>query len=225
MTKKIEALPRVIRSLERFFGSQPASLPTDPFQLVLWENVAYLANDVKRREAFAQLADEIGLEPVAILNASKKKLQAVTARGILSERFAEKLREVARIAIGELGGDLEAIVQGPVREAKKALRLFPGIGEPGAEKILLLAAGQPFLAPDSNALRVLERLGLCPDQGSYAKTYKAARELAAAQIGDEVDLLKSGHHLLRRLGQEICKNSRPRCEACPLAKSCPTAPK
>ena len=63
----------------------------------------------------------------------------------------------------------------PLAEARKILRSFPGIGEPGAEKVLLFSGRQALLAPDSNALRVLVRLGLVREEKSYARTYAASR--------------------------------------------------
>ena len=34
---------------------------TEPFAMILWENVAYLASDAKRAEAFAELKTKVGL--------------------------------------------------------------------------------------------------------------------------------------------------------------------
>src|SRR5262249_58957930 len=90
------------------------------------------------------------------------------------------LRACAAIVADDLDGELEAIVRGPVDRAKRALRRFPSIGEPGAEKILLFAGAAPLLAPESNGLRVLGRLGLIREEKSYARMYAAARPLAAA---------------------------------------------
>ncbi len=72
----------------------------------------------------------------------------------------EKLREAARIALDDFAGGLDGIVREPVPNAKKALRKFPGIGEPGAEKVLLFRGRHPTLGPESNALGVLGRLGV-----------------------------------------------------------------
>ncbi|MGH7339445.1 MAG: hypothetical protein ACREKH_03055, partial [Candidatus Rokuibacteriota bacterium] len=41
----------------------------DPFDLILWEQVAYLVDDGRRREAFDLLARRVGLSPQAILAA------------------------------------------------------------------------------------------------------------------------------------------------------------
>ncbi len=210
-----------MRLLQRAHGRPAAARePADAFGLILWENVCYLADDGRRRAAFALLKRTVGLDPRAILAAPQRALLAVTSHGIQAAQFADKLRECARIARDDLEDDLDELVRGPVPAAKKALRRFPGIGEPGAEKILLLAAKRPFLAPESNGLRVLVRLGLCPDRGAYAATYRAARAVAAEQLGDDAAVLAAAHRLLRRHGQEVCKRSDPLCGACVLAAGC-----
>jgi hypothetical protein len=51
---------------------------------------------------------------------------------MLAETFAAKLRVAAATAM-ELG-DLEAIARGPLPQARRALRRFPGIAEPGGRQ-------------------------------------------------------------------------------------------
>lgn len=213
-------LAALVADLERQHGPPPAAFPKRAFELVLWENVAYLANDAKRREAFDALKRTIGTEPERILGATASQLEAVTAKGILREAFAGKLALAARIAIESFHGDVDAPTRLPEKDAKRALRKFPGIGEPGAEKILLFTGRGAFLAPDSNALRVLTRFGLVQEKKNYAQTYALARSLAAEQLGDDRDALLAAHQLLRRHGQEICKRSSPACENCAVAARC-----
>lgn len=215
-------LKDVISTLERTLGECEPPPTSDPFELVLFENVAYLASPRRRVEAFEHLKSAIGTDPKQILGATKKALERVTAHGILKETFAEKLTACARIALEEHGGDLGAVVRGPVEKAVKSLRRFPGIGRPGAEKILLFAGAHPFLAPESNGLRVLVRLGFVKEAANYAKTYEAAR-LWALALGTDIATLQKAHLLLARLGREFCKHKEPRCADCPLAKHCPSS--
>ena len=210
-------LPDAVAILRSHYGAPGEGEPPAAFVLVLEENIAYLANDERRRQALTQLETSIGLTPEAILSASAQALEAVTAHGMLAGRFAEKLRECARLAQEH---PLDGLAQLPEREAIRRLRRFPGIGEPAAEKILLLACGRPSLAPDSNALRVLTRLGLVAEQKQYAKTYSAAGALAAGYSAAEC---LEAHRLLRQHGQTLCRRNRPACGACPLATSCPEA--
>jgi len=208
-----------VKALRSHYGA-PERLPTaDPFELVLWENVAYLAPPAKRREAFELLRSRIGTSPKAILRATRPALEQVTARGILKSTFADKLRACAQIAISDFDGDLAAVVKRPLAEAKRALRRFPGIGEPGAEKILLFSGGHALLAPESNALRVLVRLGYVQEGSSYAKTYAAARE-AAGGLSRDVRVVQEAHLLLQQHGQTLCRRSAPLCAGCPLRTEC-----
>jgi endonuclease III len=212
-------LRRVVELLRKHHGPQQQPPSADPFELILWENVAYLASPARRREAFELLQNTVGTTPKAILSAGRQALEKITSRGILKATFAAKLRECARIATFDFGGDLAAVIRLPLDRAKRALRSFPGIGEPGAEKILLFAGRHALLAPDSNALRVLVRLGLLAEGMSYSRTYAAARPLADAFSADP-RLLQEAHQLLQRHGQSLCKRSAPRCTECPLAREC-----
>ena len=204
----------------REYYALPSGPPTaDPFELVLLENVVYLASPARRREAFEQRKGSVGTNPTSLLTAKQNVLESVTARGILKTTFAEKLRECARVAVEQFGGDVAEAIQGPHDSAKKVLRCFPGIGEPGAEKILLFAGRHAVLAPESNGLRVLVRLGLIQEESSYAKTYAKAR-VAARGLPADVRLMQEAHLLLQKHGQTLCKRNAPRCELCPLAGRC-----
>src|SRR5205807_9176313 len=93
--------------LRKYYGS-PARPPTaDPFELILLENVAYLASPAERREAFEELKRTVGTSPAAILTAPPQALERITAHGALRSAFAAKLRDCARIAVEDCHGDVE----------------------------------------------------------------------------------------------------------------------
>jgi endonuclease-3 len=213
-------LAAVVEALKQHYGA-PEPLPTmDPFELILWENVAYLAPPARRRAAFELLRRQVGLRPGDILAATQAALERVTAHGILKARFADKLRACAQIAIEDFGAELRLVLRQPLQQAKKALRRFPGIGEPGADKILLFAGVQISLAPDSNALRVLGRLGFIAEHKSYARMYALSRELKATPAL-KIAAAQEANLLLQTHGQTLCKRNAPLCGACPLANRCP----
>jgi endonuclease III len=209
-----------IAELRRLYGKPKAPAVTDPFEQVLWENVAYLADDARRSEAFAMLREKVGVSPQEILAAPREALHEIGRRGILPAGSAEKLREIARIALADLSGDLRSIRKLSLKDAKKALRKFPSIGEPAAEKILLFAGSHAVFSMDSNALRVLLRLGYGKEQKSYAASYRSVQDALAAELPRDRGRLVEAYQLLRRHGQELCKRSQPRCEACPLRAGC-----
>ena len=219
MSKGLLTLDEAVKLLRKRYGS-PAPPPTDdPFELILWENIAYLASPARRREGFEQLKRCVGTSPGSILAAEPGDLESETARGILKEAFADKLRECARIVVEDFHSDLGKVIRGPLPAAKKALRSFPGIGEPGAEKILLFTGRQALLAPESNGLRVLVRLGLVPEAKSYSQMYAASRQAAQA-LPAKPGAMREAHLLLQEHGRALCKRTAPRCELCPLASGC-----
>src|SRR5260370_807891 len=139
-------LRKVVSQLEAHYGPPQPPLTTDPFELVLLENVGYLVSDKRRAEAFANLRKHTGTRPHHLLSASTDNiLKATGLGGMHPEQRVSRLREIALIAINEFGGDLRQALKLPLPKAKTALRKFPGIGEPSAEKILLLTRSYPVL--------------------------------------------------------------------------------
>jgi len=212
-------LRQAIALLRKLYGPPRKPPARDPFGLVIYENVVYLASPERRREAFEELRRTVGTSPEAILGARRSVLEKVAARGIIASRVASRIQECARIAIEEYGGDLAAATSGPARDAVRALRKFPGIGEPGAEKILLFSGRPIGLAPESNGLRVLVRLGLVREGPSYAGTYAAGRN-AGSTLPPKALVLQEAHLLLQLHGQTLCRKKAPDCDRCPLAPDC-----
>ena len=216
-------LAEILDRLEALYGPPRPPKATDPWHLILWENVAYLADDAQREKAFLALRKRLGTRPEQILSAPAAVLREIGAHGIVPEQSVEKLRRCATIALEEFDGDLGPVLRLPVAAAKKALRKFPGIGDPGAEKLLLFAGVHPVLALESNGLRVLLRLGYGEEKKSYATTYRLVQAAVAAELRVDCAWLVRAHLLLRRHGQELCRRSGPRCGRCPLAADCPYA--
>jgi hypothetical protein len=67
--------------------------------------------------------------------------------------------------------------------AKAPWTCYPGIGKPGAERIALFTGTRAVLALDSNALRVLVRLGYGGPDGA---TYRPAQARASTQLTETV---------------------------------------
>ncbi len=213
-------LPRIIAALEELYGRLAAPIVTDPLEMILWENVAYLADDARRAKAWDEFRRLVGTTPAQILAAPRAQLLAIARAGILAADRVDKIREIARIALDTFGSDLGKALDGSLKGAKKALKLFPSIGDPGAEKILLFSRRERILALDSNGLRVLLRLGYGKQEKSYAASYRSAQEATQPEWREDFDWLIAAHRLLRRHGQELCKATHPRCEACPLRRDC-----
>jgi endonuclease III len=220
MAVRLASFPTLIERLAQLYGEPAPLAVTEPFAMILWENVAYLANDEKRAEAFAELQKKVGLHPGDIRKAKASVLLSVAGKGIVPAATVEKLRRAAEIAHDSFGDNLEPILDKPLAAAKKDLRQFPAIGEPSAEKILLFNRRHALLALESNGLRVLVRLGYAPEQRSYGSTYKNMQRSLAPQLPSNCDALIRAHQLLRRHGQDLCKRNSPLCSSCPLRANC-----
>jgi endonuclease-3 len=213
-------LSQVVAQLQAHFAKQQQPKLNGPWEMILWENVAYLADDDRRREAFQTLKKRVGTQPEQILSAPDEAILEVTRHGILADQFSKKLRKCAQIALEEFDGDLRPVLKLPFPNAKKALQKFPGIGEPGAEKVLLFTRSYPILALESNGLRVLLRLGFGEEKKSYSTTYRLVQKAVEEGLENDYSWLVEAHLLLRHHGQELCKRSKPKCRKCPLAADC-----
>jgi endonuclease III len=221
MPKALKSFKKIISELQDLYGQPEPPKVTDPLGMILFENVAYLVSDERRQQAFSALRQRVGLTPPEILTAHEETLLEVARLGGMHPAArVEKLRRIAQIALQEFEGDLDNVLKLPLAQAKKSLKKFSGIGDPSAERILLFSKTHPLLAMDSNGLRVLLRLGYGEERKSYSSTYRSAQEAVKDELRNDYDWLIAAHQLLRRHGQELCKNSAPHCSPCPVKSSC-----
>jgi endonuclease-3 len=140
--------------------------------------------------------------------------------GMRPETRVFRWREIARITMSQFAGDLDRILREPYEMAKKALKLFPNIGDPGAEKILMFCGVYPGLPLEWNGLRVLTRVGYGRAQKNYGATYRSVQEALRAELPRDAAYLSHAHLLLREHGKKLCRNNGPLCRECPAADLC-----
>ncbi len=212
-------LLEAVARLEASHGTPSPPAARDPFAAVVWENAAYLVDDERRRRVFERLREAVGITPETLLAMPEDELARLIAEGgMLPAHRAAKVQKAAAIA-AEIGVE-ELRRQAAAGTGARLLRRFPGIGEPGADRLMLLVGGKRTLAPDSNALRVLVRLGFGEESDGYTAQYRSTARAVEQQLPEDFDWLLRAHQLLRRHGQEVCKRSAPRCEVCPLTRLC-----
>src|ERR1700727_289536 len=163
---------------------EPGRLPAKgPFELVLWENACYLLPDARRAAVFEGLRRRVGLSAKAIQNADRNMLHELAVMGgMRPETRVFRWLEIARIVVEQFDGDLDCILKKPYAKAKKALRHFPNIGEPGAEKILMLCGMAAGLPLESNGCRVLTRVGFGREQKNYGAMYRSIKDALNGQL-------------------------------------------
>jgi endonuclease-3 len=73
---------------------------------------------------------------------------------------------------------------------------------------------------DSNALRVLVRIGFASEHRNYSTTYKNVQRALVPQLPKDCKAMIRAYQLLRQHGQERCKRNSPLCGQCPLRPDC-----
>jgi endonuclease-3 len=139
---------------------------------------------------------------------------------MVPELRAQHLQELAFRVENEFGGDLRAALAGPIPKARKLLKSFHGIADPGADRILLFAGISPIAAVPSNCAGVLLRILKKAAGENYSATYREEQRVIASELPETFDARARAYLLLKRHGQQLCKRTNPKCQECPLRPHC-----
>jgi endonuclease-3 len=214
-------LTKLISRLAKEYGEPELPPAHGPFELVMWENACYLLPDDRRAMVFQLLREQVGMSAAAIAAASDEALLPLAKLGgMRPEVRVFRWREIARITLTQFGGNLDRILEGSVKDAKKALKGFPNIGDPGADRILMFCGMGVGLPLESNGLRVLVRVGYGREQKDYGRMYRSAQEALAGEVPRSAEDCTRAFTLLREHGKEICKTNEPQCFRCPVLDLC-----
>lgn len=215
-------LAQLLGALEAHYGPQSPEWPADPFLFLIWWHCGYPQSDVRCVKGWDSLGKTIRISPDQLLAASSVRLaKALKPGGMVPELRATRLREIAERVEKEFGGDLSgALKQMPVAKARASLKNFPGIADPGADRILLFAGISPVAAVPSNCPHVLVRIRRGKESANWGKTYSAAQEMIADEVPPKLDARIRAYLLLKHHGQQTCKLTNPRCSICPVASTC-----
>jgi endonuclease III len=207
--------------LEAFYGPQKPGWPTDPYSFLIWWHCGYPASDAACARGWNALTSEIGTAPGNLLRTSQAKLaKALKAGGMVPEVRAMRLQQTAERVQNEFGGDLNDGLVGPLLDVRKLLKKFPGIADPGADRILLFGHCSPVAAVPSNCTHVLVRIQSGLERENYSVNYREAQSLIASEIPDQFAPRQRAYLLLKQHGQEKCKRTNPKCDRCPVSGHC-----
>ena len=103
-------------------------------------------------------------------------------------------------------------------EVTDYLLSLPGVGPKTAACVLAFSLGRDAIPVDTHVLRVARRLGFYGRSTDAAAAHRVLEEAVPPKLRVPM------HVGLIRLGREICKPGRPRCETARSQDLCPTAP-
>jgi endonuclease-3 len=153
-------LAQLLESLEAHYGGQQPNWPTDPYLFLVWWHCGYPASDASCAKGWDSLQKRVGVDADSLLAANPSNIAAaLRPGGMVPELRAMRLREIAEGVQKEFGRDLTAALKRlSVTRARAALKKFPGIADPGADRILLFGGISPVAAVPSNCTQVLVRI-------------------------------------------------------------------
>ena len=210
--------PEILDLLEAYYGLQEPSWPTEPFHFLIWWHCGYPASDTNCSKGWASLVKTIGITPSQLHAASVDTLANTLAPGgmiplIRSQRIKAIVQQIETRFDGDLAGWLS--VNRP--SARKTLKTFPGISDPGADRILLFGDIAPLAAVPSGCPHVLARIQHGSEADSYVANYKAAKKEISRDVAEDFSSRKRAYLLLKRHGQALCKPRAPICGICPAS--------
>lgn len=215
-------LNRILDRLESFHGPQTASWPTDPYRFLVWWHCGYPASEERCSRGWESLNEEVGVSAQKLLKTPSSTLtRALRSGGMIPELRAKRLKEIARRVQKEFDGDLSSALSGlPPNEGRALLKRFPGIADPGADRIMLFGGIAPLAAVPSSCPQVLVRIETGRPHEAYNANYRDAQALIEREVADTFAARTRAYLLLQQHGQHVCKRSSPKCDICPVARSC-----
>jgi A/G-specific adenine glycosylase len=218
----VPPLAPTLDALEAFHGEQTPGAPTDPYRFLVWWHCGYPPSEERCCRGFESLEREVGVTPEQLLSANSARLARVLkAGGLVPELRASRLKVIATSVRDDYAGDLRgALRRLAPAESHAALRRFPGIGAPGADRILLFGRIAPVAAIPSASPHVLVRIASGREPDRYTATYRQAQSILATHARSDFATLTRAYLLLQRHGRSLCKRGNPQCAACPVADTC-----
>jgi endonuclease-3 len=216
-------LEPLIDRLRTFYGLLP-SPPTDPFILFVWEVFSAHSTPGRREAAMSALKKIRALTPDAMWRTPQKTLEdAVKLAGPYVEDRILALRK--GVDVFRRSPNLAAIMRGPMPAARRALKALPRLGDGGAHRMLLFAAGHAVLPVDARVNRVGRRLGYGSGAADFRKSSRSVQQALSAQLPPNVEAFRRAFLYLSHHGASTCSERDPHCVVCPLLIDCPEGQK
>lgn len=175
---------------------------------ILTQNTAW-TNVVR---AITRLREQDALDWVRLRDLPEAELASMIRSAGTFRVKAARLKAFVAVLWADYGGSLDAMLAGPVPEARARLLAIKGIGPETADAILLYAGGRASFVIDAYTRRILRRHRIIEG----AEPYDVVRALFHDSIPPDASVYNEYHALLVELGKRHCR-TRARCEGCPLA--------
>jgi endonuclease III len=208
----------VHRRLARRLGPLDPPLRRDPIEELVLTVLSQNTSDVNRDRAFAALRERFPTWDALAAARVEDVADAIRPGGLSRIKAPRILAILGEIRDRDGSLDLAWMRDARDDEITTYLTTLPGVGPKTAACVLAFSLERLVIPVDTHVHRVAGRLGWIPPGTGADRAHAILAEVVPPR------LRVSMHVGLIRLGREICKPARPKCEDCPLNDLCPTAP-
>lgn len=204
----------VHRALVDHYGRPAWETTYAPVDELIGTMLSQHTSDINAQRAFDALTAAFSSWE-AVRDAPVDRLTDTIRGGGLGVVKAHRIQAVLRALTDDEGRvQLPDLRRMRRKRATTLLTSLPGVGRKTAACVLLFGSHVPAIPVDTHVHRVALRLGLVPPRSTPEATTDALE--AALESRDYYAF----HVNVIRLGREICKAPRPKCEVCPLRRRC-----
>ena len=197
------------------YGPQHWWPAQEPFEVMAGAILTQSAAWLNVEKAIANLKATKTLSPEALRQFSLSEIAGLIHPCGYYNAKAFKLKSLAQWLGDNYDDDLDKLFAQDTDHLREQLLSIHGIGQETADSIILYAANKPIFVIDAYTRRIINRIGLAPDNNSYA----AYQVLFMDNLPIDVRLFNEYHALLVRLGKKVCR-TRPLCQQCCLNNIC-----
>lgn len=205
---------RVHRLLLAHYGQPALKEQRDPLDELILTILSQNTADVNSGRAWSSLRERFASWE-EVLAADVTDVEEAIRIGGLARIKAARIQHILKTLAESRGRlDLSFLADLAVKEARSYLTALPGVGPKTAACVLLFSLHKAALPVDTHVHRVSRRVGLVPPKASAEKANLLLEELLPEES------YYPFHLNVIRHGRELCKASKPRCDACPLLDAC-----
>jgi endonuclease-3 related protein len=210
-----QALLNIYHQLMARYGPQNWWPAPAPFEVIVGAILTQSAAWGNVEKAIANLKSARALSPAALRRLPLPELARIVHPCGYYNAKALKLKSFAYWLGNHYADDLDKLFTSDTDHLRQQLLSIHGIGQETADSIILYAANKPIFVIDAYTRRIINRLGLAPDNNSYT----AYQVFFMHNLPADVRLFNEYHALLVCLAKDACR-SRPRCHQCCLDNIC-----
>ncbi len=208
----------ILQRLARRYGPLDPPSRRDPLDELVLTVLSQNTNDLNRDRAWAAMRARFPTWDEVAAARQGDLIDAIRVGGLANTK-APRIQAILReIRAREGGFDLAWMERSTTPRVAAYLSSLPGVGPKTVACVLAFSLRRPALPVDTHVHRAAVRLGLVPPRTAAGPAHALIERAVPARSRIRM------HVGLIRLGRDVCRPGRPRCEDCALAGVCPTAP-